>query len=203
MPCRRHAGAGHRRSMGMAAAGCQVGGMSLGRTAHAGPPGSSPRSTRTHGRPMGASLVSAGPSTESLRGSVGASLSAYRGNRVGGTILRPSVGGRRQVGDSGVHGAGLSAGTHPEPWRECADPLWRARRPVRPGAPVTLLGYGHQRSRSSYYRWKTRLEGPARPRRKRRAPNALRESERRTILEQALAQPHLSARQLAVRSQQI
>ena len=51
-------------------------------------------------------------------------------------------------------------------------------------------------SRSSYYRWKTKLEGPPRPARPRRAANALRESERSTILEQALAQPHLSARQL-------
>lgn len=50
-------------------------------------------------------------------------------------------------------------------------------------------------SRSSYYRWKGQVEG--RPPRKRRAANALRESERTTILREALAQPHLSARQLA------
>ena len=51
--------------------------------------------------------------------------------------------------------------------------------------------------RSSYYRWKGKLEGARRPSRKRRAANALRESERAAILEQALAQPHLSARQVA------
>ena len=51
-------------------------------------------------------------------------------------------------------------------------------------------------SPSSYYRWKARLEGPPRPARPRRAADALREGERSTILEQALAQPHLSARQL-------
>jgi putative transposase len=52
-------------------------------------------------------------------------------------------------------------------------------------------------SRSSYYRWKARLEGPPQPSRKRRAANALRESECQTILHEALAQPHLSPRQLA------
>jgi putative transposase len=52
-------------------------------------------------------------------------------------------------------------------------------------------------SASSYYRWKRNVQGPAVSGRKRRAANALRESERSTILEQALAQPHLSARQLA------
>jgi putative transposase len=51
-------------------------------------------------------------------------------------------------------------------------------------------------SRSSYYRWRAKLRGN-RPAGKRKAANALRETERRTILEQALAQPHLSARQLA------
>jgi putative transposase len=51
-------------------------------------------------------------------------------------------------------------------------------------------------ARSSYYRWRAKLRGN-RPAGKRKAANALRETERRTILEQALAQPHLSARQLA------
>lgn len=51
-------------------------------------------------------------------------------------------------------------------------------------------------SRSSYYRWRAKLQGN-RPAQRRKAANALRETERRTILEQALAQPHLSARQLA------
>jgi putative transposase len=52
-------------------------------------------------------------------------------------------------------------------------------------------------SRSSYYRWKARLEGAPRPARRRRAANALRARERERILHEALAQPHLSARQLA------
>jgi len=52
-------------------------------------------------------------------------------------------------------------------------------------------------SASSYYRWKRKLQGPPRAGRPRRAANALRESERSKILEQALDQPHLSARQLA------
>jgi len=52
-------------------------------------------------------------------------------------------------------------------------------------------------SASSYYRWKRKLQGPPRASRPRRAPNALRESERSKILEQALAQPYLSPRQLA------
>jgi transposase InsO family protein len=51
-------------------------------------------------------------------------------------------------------------------------------------------------SRSSYYRWRAKLQGNG-PAQRRKAANALRETERRTILEQALAQPHLSARQLA------
>jgi len=52
-------------------------------------------------------------------------------------------------------------------------------------------------SAASYYRWKRKLEKPGPVRRPRRAANALRESERTKILEQALDQPHLSARQLA------
>ena len=44
-------------------------------------------------------------------------------------------------------------------------------------------------SRSSYYGWKAKLEGWPGRLRKRRAANALRETERRTILEQALSQP--------------
>lgn len=51
-------------------------------------------------------------------------------------------------------------------------------------------------SRSSYYRWRAKLYGN-KPTSPRKAANALRAVERKAILEQALAQPHLSARQLA------
>jgi putative transposase len=66
-------------------------------------------------------------------------------------------------------------------------------------SPHTIRASCHEVgvSAASYYRWKRKLEEPGPVRRPRRAANALRESERRTILEQALAQPHLSARQLA------
>jgi putative transposase len=52
-------------------------------------------------------------------------------------------------------------------------------------------------SASSYYRWKRKLRGPAPLHRKRQAANALRDSERDSILKQALAEPQLSPRQLA------
>jgi putative transposase len=79
-----------------------------------------------------------------------------------------------------------------EPLRaETVEVISRSPHTIR--ASCTEVGV----SRSSYYRWKARLEGPRRPARPRRAANALQESERRVILEQALAQPHLSARQLA------
>ena len=67
------------------------------------------------------------------------------------------------------------------------------RSPHTIGAACREVGV----SRSSYYRWKVALEGKPPAPRKRPAANALRERERRALLEQALAQPHLSARQLA------
>ncbi len=50
--------------------------------------------------------------------------------------------------------------------------------------------------RSSYYRWKRRLE-EAPPSRRDPAWNRLRDEERQVIVEQALAQPHLSAREVS------
>lgn len=52
-------------------------------------------------------------------------------------------------------------------------------------------------SRRSYYRWKRRLEGPREAGAPRQAWNALREEERQGIIKHALAQPHLTPRELA------
>lgn len=52
-------------------------------------------------------------------------------------------------------------------------------------------------SRSSYYRWKRRFQGPADATGPRRAWNALLPQERQMIVDQALAQPHLTPRELA------
>jgi transposase InsO family protein len=52
-------------------------------------------------------------------------------------------------------------------------------------------------SRSSYYRWRRQQEGPASVAAPRLAANALRESEREVVLQEALAQPQLSPRQVA------
>jgi len=52
-------------------------------------------------------------------------------------------------------------------------------------------------SRRSYYRWKRRLRGGGKSTAPRRPWNALRDEERKAIVAQALAQPDLTARQLA------
>jgi transposase InsO family protein len=53
-------------------------------------------------------------------------------------------------------------------------------------------------SRSSYYRWKGCLEGAEGPKSPRRASNQLLDEERDAIIQQALAQPHLGAREVAL-----
>jgi putative transposase len=52
-------------------------------------------------------------------------------------------------------------------------------------------------SRRSYYRWKRRFEGPREAEAPRRPWNALRDEEREGIVKHALAQPHLTPRELA------
>ena len=64
-----------------------------------------------------------------------------------------------------------------------------SRSPHTIGAACKEVGV----ARSSYYRWKGRRIFDV----KRRAANALREAERKSVLAQALAQPDLTARQLA------
>jgi transposase InsO family protein len=67
-----------------------------------------------------------------------------------------------------------------------------ARSPHTVGATVAEIGV----SKSSYYRWRARGEsGPARQRKS--VWNELRAEERQIVLQQALAQPQLSARELA------
>ena len=68
-----------------------------------------------------------------------------------------------------------------------------AKSPHTVAATVGELGL----SKSTYYRWRAELEGQAEDEAPRQAWNALRPSEREAIVAQALAQPHLSARQLA------
>ena len=68
-----------------------------------------------------------------------------------------------------------------------------SRTPHSIGSACKELGI----ARSSYYRWRRQLHGPPPAPPKRPAANALRAREREVILEQALAQTHLSARQLA------
>lgn len=68
-----------------------------------------------------------------------------------------------------------------------------ARSPHTVGATVAELGV----SKSSFYRWRAQLESARTRPEKKAAWNALLPEERQIVLEQALAQPHLSARELA------
>ena len=68
-----------------------------------------------------------------------------------------------------------------------------SRTPHSIGSACKELGI----ARSSYYRWRRQLHGPPPAPPTRPAANALRAREREVILKQALAQTHLSARQLA------
>jgi putative transposase len=68
-----------------------------------------------------------------------------------------------------------------------------AKSPHTVQATVSEIGV----SKSSYYRWKRRLRGSTEPRAPRTAWNALGDEERQSIVEHALAQPHLTPRELA------
>jgi putative transposase len=67
------------------------------------------------------------------------------------------------------------------------------KSPHTVGATVNEIGV----SKSSYYRWRAQLQGQHSGKDTQRAWNRLRPQERAEIVEQALAQPHLTARQLA------
>jgi putative transposase len=68
-----------------------------------------------------------------------------------------------------------------------------AKSPHTVAATVAEIGV----SKSSFYRWRARIESGWRPRLKKAVWNELRPEERQIVLQQALAQPHLSARELA------
>ena len=68
-----------------------------------------------------------------------------------------------------------------------------AKSPHTVGATVAEIGV----SKSSFYRWRARMESGLRRREKKAVWNELRPEERQLVLDQALAQPHLSARELA------
>ena len=68
-----------------------------------------------------------------------------------------------------------------------------AKSPHTVGASVAEIGV----SKSSYYRWRARGESSQQGRQKKPVWNERRAEERQMVVEQALAQPHLSARELA------
>ena len=68
-----------------------------------------------------------------------------------------------------------------------------AKSPHTVGATVKEVGV----SKSSYYRWRAQLQGQRSSKDSQRAWNRLRPPERAQIIKQALAQPHLTARELA------
>ena len=68
------------------------------------------------------------------------------------------------------------------------------RSPHTIAATVKEIGIG----KSTYYRWRGRLEGAEAPKAARRAANRLLDEEREAIIKQALAQPHLSPREVAL-----
>ena len=68
-----------------------------------------------------------------------------------------------------------------------------AKSPHTVGATVQEIGI----SKSSYYRWRAHLQGQRSHKDTPRAWNRLRPQERAQIIKQALAQPHLTARELA------
>lgn len=68
-----------------------------------------------------------------------------------------------------------------------------AKSPHTVGATVQEIGV----SKSSYYRWRAQLQGQHNSKDRQRAWNRLRPQERAQIIKQALAQPHLTARELA------
>ena len=68
-----------------------------------------------------------------------------------------------------------------------------AKSPHTVQATVKEIGV----SKSSYYRWRAQLQGGGASPGARRTWNRLRPQERATIMEQALAQAHVSARELA------
>ena len=68
-----------------------------------------------------------------------------------------------------------------------------AKSPHTVGATVKEIGV----SKSSYYRWRAQLQGQRSSKDTQRAWNRLRPQERAQIIKQALAQPHLIARELA------
>jgi transposase len=67
------------------------------------------------------------------------------------------------------------------------------KSPHTVAATIAELGV----SKSSFYRWRARLVAGTTRREKKAVWNALRLEERQTVLAQALAQPHLSTRELA------
>jgi transposase InsO family protein len=67
-----------------------------------------------------------------------------------------------------------------------------AKSPHTVGATVAEIGV----SKSSFYRWRARMESGLRRREKKAVWNELRPEERQLVLDQALAQPPLSAREL-------
>jgi len=67
------------------------------------------------------------------------------------------------------------------------------KSPHTVGATVAEIGV----SKSSYYRWRARGDSPQQGRQKKAVWNELGAEERQIVLQEALAQPHLSARELA------
>ncbi len=68
-----------------------------------------------------------------------------------------------------------------------------AKSPHTVAATVAEIGV----SKSSFYRWRARMESGLTPRPRKAVWNQLRPEESQIVLQQALAEPHLSARELA------